>query len=311
METMFQLHQPHLDIKFISYFSPKPVIFFYQNSLSMTRCGMTMSASSFPAPSLSIGYSDQICKSFTLDNIRNSLIQQEDSIIFSLLERAQYSHDSCAYDNDAFFLDGFKGSLVQYMVLQNEKLHSQVGRYNSAEEHAFFPEYLPQPMLPHLQYPQVLHHCADSININTQIWNIYFKDLLPKLVTARNNDECGSIAVCDTLCLQALSKRIHYGKFVAEAKFQDAPSEYESAIKAKDRKLLLELLTCETVEALVKKRVELKAKSFGQVVKIDEADNVANSTYKIKPSFIANLYENWVMPLTKEVQVEYLLRRLE
>jgi len=56
METMFQLHQPHLDIKFISYFSPKPVIFFYQNSLSMTRCGMTMSASSFPAPSLSIGY---------------------------------------------------------------------------------------------------------------------------------------------------------------------------------------------------------------------------------------------------------------
>jgi len=65
------------------------------------------------------------------------------------------------------------------------------------------------------------------------------------------------------------------------------------------------------VEALVKKRVELKAKSFGQVVKIDEADNVANPTYKIKPSFIANLYENWVMPLTKEVQVEYLLRRLE
>jgi len=33
--------------------------------------------------------------------------------------------------------------------------------------------------------------------------------------------------------LQALSKTIHYGKFVVEAMFQDAPSQYEAAIKAK------------------------------------------------------------------------------
>jgi len=59
----------------------------------------------------------------------------------------------------------------------------------------------------------------------------------------------------------------------------------------------------------MKKRVELKAKTFGQVVMIDEADNVAKPTYKIKPSLIANLFENRIMPLTKEVQVEYLLKR--
>jgi hypothetical protein len=35
--------------------------------------------------------------------------------------------------------------------------------------------------------------------------------------------------------LQALSKRIHYGKFVAEAKFQECPSVYEAAIKVKVR----------------------------------------------------------------------------
>lgn len=32
--------------------------------------------------------------------------------------------------------------------------------------------------------------------------------------------------------LQVLSKRIHYGKFVAEAKFQASPDDYEAAIKA-------------------------------------------------------------------------------
>jgi chorismate mutase len=35
--------------------------------------------------------------------------------------------------------------------------------------------------------------------------------------------------------LQALSKRIHYGKVVAEAKFQECPYVYEDAIKVKVR----------------------------------------------------------------------------
>ncbi|KAL3032887.1 hypothetical protein AAZX31_02G107400 [Glycine max] len=212
------------------------------------------------------------------------------------------------------------------MVLQTENLHAQVGRYKSPDEHAFFPEDLPEPMLPpllnfnsyfeltsccikwghHLFYLKyyilillqwechVLRHSADSININNKIWNIYFKDILPRLVKAGDDDNCGSVTVCDTLCLQALSKRIHYGKFVAEAKFRDALSEYEAAYLIHDRKLLLVLLTYETVEELVKKRVEIKARTYGQV-----------------PSLIADLYRDWVMPLTKEVQVEYLLRRLD
>ena len=32
---------------------------------------------------------------------------------------------------------------------------------------------------------------------------------------------------------------------------------------------------------------------------------------KVSPDTIAMLYDKWVMPLTKQVQVEYLLRRLE
>ncbi|WJX72446.1 chorismate mutase [Trifolium repens] len=70
--------------------------------------------------------------------------------------------------------------------------------------------------------------------------------------------------------LQALSKRIHYGKVVAEAKFQECPSVYEVAIKVKDKKWLLELLTYETVEASVQKRVEMKAKTYSQVKRAAE-----------------------------------------
>ncbi|KAH1261112.1 Chorismate mutase 3, chloroplastic [Glycine max] len=310
MEAVLRLHQPHLGFgsRPITYFSSKSTIFHRQNSLSIKRCQVrVIAASSSPSPSFPFGDSGKKrvdeSKILILDGIRHSLIREEDSIIVSLLERAKYSYNANAYDKDAFLVDGFSGSLVEYMVLETEKLHAQLGIYKKPDEHPFFPEYLPEPMIPPMQHPQVLHHCGDSININNTIWNMYFKHLLPRLVKAGNDDNCGCVAACDILCLQTISKRIHYGKFVAEAKFQDAPHEYEAAIKARDRKLLLELLTYETVDKFVKKRVEIMAQQYAAVEKIGETGYIPNSVYRINPSLIADLYGDWVMPLAKEVQI--------
>ena len=65
-------------------------------------------------------------ETLTLPFIRHSLIRQEDSIIFSLLERAQYCYNADTYDHDAFSVDSFNGSLVEFMVRETEKLHAQV-----------------------------------------------------------------------------------------------------------------------------------------------------------------------------------------
>uniref|UniRef100_A0A7N1A199 Chorismate mutase n=1 Tax=Kalanchoe fedtschenkoi TaxID=63787 RepID=A0A7N1A199_KALFE len=245
-------------------------------------------------------------ETLTLDAIRNSLIRKEDTVIFSLLERAKYCYNEDTYDPEAFHTDGFNGSLVEFMVFNTEMLHAQVGRYQSPDEHPFFPGNLPEPMLPPLHYPLVLHPGAEKININNKVWNMYFKELLPRLVRPGDDGNCGSSAVCDTLCLQVLSKRIHYGKFVAEAKFRGSPKLYESAIESQDRKKLLELLTYVTVEEEIKKRVEAKARTYAQGVGDDLCP-----VYRIRPSLVAHLYSDWIMPLTKEVQVEYLMRRLD
>ncbi|KDP27193.1 hypothetical protein JCGZ_19892 [Jatropha curcas] len=250
-------------------------------------------------------------ENLTLEHIRRSLIRQEDSIIFSLLERSQYCYNADTYDPDAFSMDGFHGSLVEYMLREIEKLHAQVGRYKSPDEHPFFPDDLPEPLLPPLQYPQVLHPIADSININKKVWDLYFRDVLPRLVKDGNDGNCGSTAVCDTICLQVLSKRIHYGKFVAEAKFRNSPDAYKAAIRAQDRDRLMDLLTYSKVEEAIKKRVEMKAITFGQEVTICFGDEDTDPVYKIDPGLVAELYGEWIMPLTKEVQVEYLLRRLD
>ncbi|CAN7025762.1 hypothetical protein BRARA_F03097 [Brassica rapa] len=257
-------------------------------------------------------------ESLTLEGIRNSLIRQEDSIIFGLLERAKYCYNADTYDPTAFDMDGFNGSLVEYMLKGTEKLHAKVGRFKSPDEHPFFPEDLPEPMLPPLQYPKVLHFAADSININNKIWNMYFRDLVPRLVKKGDDGNYGSTAVCDAICLQSLSKRIHYGKFVAEAKFQASPEAYEPAIKAQDKDALMNMLTFPTVEEAVKKRVEMKTRTYGQEVKVgvkekeeEEELNNESQVYKISPILVGHLYGDWIMPLTKEVQVEYLLRRLD
>ena len=73
---------------------------------------------------------------------------------------------------------------------------------------------------------------------------------------------------------------------------------------------LMQLLTYETVERAIEHRVEAKAKIFGQEVKIGAEDKGAPPVYKINPSLVAGLYRR-IMPLTKEVQVAYLLRRLD
>lgn len=141
----------------------------------------------------------------------------------------------------------------------------------------------------------------------------------------------------DVLCLQALSKRIHYGKFVAEAKFRAKPEEYTDLIRRQDAAGIMRLLTDEAVEAKVVERVRRKAATYGQdivgpsAIPGDQASPRSSCPhcrylwqtratchplfprqgYKVRPETVAELYAKWVMPLTKEVQVAYLLRRLD
>lgn len=70
----------------------------------------------------------------------------------------------------------------------------------------------------------------------------------------------------------------------------------------------MRLLTFPNVEEMVRRRVEKKAMIFGQEVNVSDE---CKGKYKVDPSVVSRLYVDWVMPLTKHVQVEYLLRRLD
>lgn len=80
---------------------------------------------------------------------------------------------------------------------------------------------------------------------------LYLDELMPGITEEGDDNNYGSAAMQDVLCLQALSKRIHYGKFVAEAKFRADPEKYEPLIKGKDHDAIMQLLTNVSVEQKV------------------------------------------------------------
>ncbi|KAI9145152.1 chorismate mutase, partial [Paraphysoderma sedebokerense] len=202
-----------------------------------------------------------------------------------------------------------EGSFLDFLLLEMEKVHAKVRRYTSPDEYPFNHP-LPDPILPCLNYPQTLK--PNDINVNKQIMDMYVTQIVPEICKQGDDSNHGSSATKDVECLQALSKRIHYGKFIAEAKFQQDTEKYTKLIKANDRQGILELLTNRAVEEKLLKRLKRKAMIYGQ--DIDSEDNVVvangHSNGKIDLDAVVKLYELFVIPLTKEVEVEYLMKRL-
>eukprot|EP00892_Ulva_mutabilis_P001269 jgi/Ulvmu1/11142/UM071_0026.1 len=250
----------------------------------------------------------------SLDFVRTQLIRQEDSIIFSLIERAQFLRNDNVYSPNgvpvpAYKADGQCFTFLEYLLMDTEAVHGRIRRYTSPDEHAFFPDALPAMVLPPTTGPSVLAAGADRINLNAKIMPLYLNTILPGITQPGDDANYGSAATQDVLALQALSKRIHFGKFIAEAKFCADPDTYTALVRGQDAAGLMALLTFPEQEARVVARVAAKAALFGQDIGAD--GRAQNTSYKVQPELVASLYQDWVMSLTKEVQVQYLLRRLD
>ncbi|TGZ83841.1 chorismate mutase [Ascodesmis nigricans] len=248
-----------------------------------------------------------------LKNIRYQLIRLEDTIIFHFIERVQFPHNPTIYTPGGVHIPDFTGSFLDWMLLSNEKIHAQVRRYQAPDEYPFFPSELPEPFLAPLSYPQLLH--PNTVNINEKIKHAYTNYILPSCCKRPNRDRgeakenYGSSAVVDVACLQSLSRRIHFGKFVAEAKFRQEREKFEKMIKANDRKGLEEAITKKEVEEQVLKRLELKAQAYGRDP--SAADDTPEGVQKIDVQAIVKMYRDYVIPMTKEVEIDYLMQRLD
>ncbi|KAJ1489278.1 chorismate mutase [Baffinella frigidus] len=255
-----------------------------------------------------------------LAKIRATLIRQEDTILFHLIERAQFKRNPCVYQEGAQFLEGtgIEGSYAQHLLKETETIHSRARRYTSPDEKPFTPVVeLPASTLPPLIVPENMKYLQSiDVNINPKLYGLYSTKIINEICKEGDDGQYGSAAVCDILTLQALSKRIHYGTFVAESKFISQPEEYTRLIKAGDRDGIMALLTNSEVEERVIKRVQRKATAYGQEI-TDEDSQVHGPAlteeelkyFKVNPEVMGRLYRDMIIPLTKEVEVDYLMQR--
>jgi chorismate mutase len=236
----------------------------------------------------------------SLNSIRSALARLEETIIFGLIERAQFKQNRIIYKPGGVGRELGGESLMGFLLHECERSHSKVRRYTSPDEHPFFAS-LPEPILPPLHFVNPLK--PNSINLNQRIRSEYEAKIVPLICQSGDDMQWGSSAVNDVNLLQALSKRIHYGKFVAEAKYRVSGGALLPLIRAGDRRALLAAVTDTAVEEQVLRRVEAKAAAFGR-----EFD-AGRGRYKIRPRVVRLVYARWIIPLNKEVQVQYLLAR--
>lgn len=290
----------------------------------------------------------------SLESIRSSLIRQEETIVFALIERSQYRTNPIVYQKGGF---GDLGtplgatptdddellSFCEYMMLGTEILHWSVRRYTSPEENAFFPERLPKDdskqILSPLDYPSLLDESIDN-NFSSILYKRYVSEILPSIALEGDDEQHGSSALGDINVLQALSKRVHYGKFVAESKYRSDPQEYQRLVDNNDVDGVMKLLTNAAVEKKVLRRAKLKAATYGReplladYPSIDENENSSTtsiaaaaaaavvaavdaiskenqeeSNTKVDPAVIESVYKDIIIPLTKIIEVAYLFRR--
>lgn len=235
-----------------------------------------------------------------LEHIRDVLARLEETIIFALIERAQFCHNARIYEKNALG-EAMEGhSLVGYLLRKTEEVHARMRRYTSPDEHPFCDD-LPDPILPALSFSESPLQPV-KINLNKRIRSIYEQDIVPGICAEGDDSQYGSSAVCDVACLQAISRRIHFGSFVAESKYRADPALFDAAVERDDPAALLELVTNDTEKQVIE-RVRRKARAYGC------SEEGGRTEPMIDPDEVAGIYARWIIPMNKEVQVLYLQNR--
>lgn len=237
-----------------------------------------------------VGFNTQ-CRSQNWETDIYYLSRLEDTITFHLIERVQFPLNPTIYKPGGVKIPNSSLSLFDWMLREQERFQSLVRRYESPDEYPFFPDAVEKPILQPLEYPKILHE--NDVDVNQAIKEKYIEEVLPRVCRqfgredrGEKQENYGSAATCDVNCLQALSRRIHFGKFVAESKFQQETQRFVDLIKAGDRDGIDAAITNATVEKTVLERLKLKARTYGTDPSIG-----GESEVKINVDAVVSMYE--------------------
>ena len=241
---------------------------------------------------------------FDLKSIAAYLEKLEEKIIFNLLQRGQYRVNSCIYQKGKSNFKKYPQlSLLEIRLKMQEEMDAKFDRFSAPEEKPFNQD-LPLKERD-FNYPQKENFYLQDfsvINLTAKIMTFYLK-IIPLLCLQGDDKQYGSSVEADVSCLQAIAERIHFASFyVAEAKYREKSSSYQQLIVNKDQNKILKKLTRKEVEINILNRIEQKAFFYQKHIN-------KKVRHFIEPSFLVKIYQEMIIPLTKEGEVKYLLQR--
>jgi chorismate mutase len=157
-----------------------------------------------------------------LEDIAGRLQGLEETLIYKLLDRAQFAENPQVYEKGK---SGFTGQgsmhLLWHRLHHQEKLESYFGRYLIPEERPFTAP-LPAPGRNPLGWDHPLPlDDLDLVNVTSDLLKAYLP-FVPLICINGDDAQHGSSVEHDVMVLQAISARVHYGAFyVAESKYRE------------------------------------------------------------------------------------------
>ncbi len=238
-----------------------------------------------------------------LTTIAATLESLEETIIFKLIDRAQFALNACIYrSGESGFVPSTSESLFSLRMTHQERMDALFGRFMVPEERPFSLG-LPAPMRTGILPDTGLHlDDMNAINVNHILLHDY-TSFLPSLCGAGDDKQYGSSVEHDVYAIQAIARRIHYGSlYVAESKYQKDPAKYQTLIKANDESALWHKLTRADVEEAILVRIRNKAQSIQATIRTD-------LRIQISPELLVDFYRTVIIPLTKKGEIRYLMAR--
>jgi chorismate mutase len=244
-------------------------------------------------------------KQISLPEISQRLESYEETIVFKLIDRAQYAADTIIYERGK---SGFKGagnlSLLELRLRFQEQMDTQFGKFCIPEERPFIKSSSAPRRKAMVDDRGILIEDCNIINLTEDIMMGY-RAIIPLICETIDDGHYGSAVEHDVYALQAISRRIHFGSlYAAEAKYTADPESFKKLIADGDQDGIMKRLTRKAVEDNIIKRVREKTESTQALVNKD-------IRRVIKPEVVVQFYQECIIPLTKRGQVQYLLNRKE
>lgn len=240
---------------------------------------------------------------FKLPIIAANLEGLEETIIYTLLDRAQYAVNKTVYaPGQSGFPNADKQSLLDVRLGYQEDMDARFGRFAVPEERPFS-SHLPGPARTiSIEYLGLPALDFGAVNVTRDILFSYIK-LVESICVEGDDKQHGSSVEQDVYALQAISRRVHYGAvYVAESKYRSRRDEFDVLLEQNDDEAVINALTRPEIEAQILKRVVVKTKLI--------QENINTKVRRTVDSrILRDFYRSTIIPLTKKGELLYLKTR--